>query len=48
MVAPSTSRSAVATAEASEGNRDFHGVKPVLAVRTMEPCRCLAETTRKR
>src|SRR3990172_4174085 len=44
----STSRSAVATAVASEGKRFFHFVKPALAVRRVEPCRWRAETTRKR
>ena len=37
IVARSTRRSAVATAVASDGKRLFHLVKPVLAVRTIEP-----------
>jgi hypothetical protein len=42
MVAPSTSRSAVATA------RFFQRLKPVLAVNTVDTCRWRAETIRKR
>jgi hypothetical protein len=38
MVARSTRRSTVATAVSSDGKRDFHLEKPVLAVITMEPC----------
>ena len=46
MVARSTRRSTVATAVASEGKRLRHLENPVLAVRTMEPCRWRGETRR--
>jgi len=43
MVARSMRRSTVATAWASDGKELAQFEKPVLAVITMEPCRCLAE-----
>jgi len=48
IVALSTRRSTVATAVASDGKRFLHLLNPVFAVSTMEPCLCLAETSRKR
>jgi len=46
-ILPSTSRSAVGDSGGLEGKRFVHFVKPALAVRTVEPCRWRAETTRK-